>query len=182
MRLASRLVVLTAVFLAAQTGVSWAQGVPATFQAATYRLQTGQRIVIVGQDGHRTTGILDGLTPSVVYFIEDGVRREFSEVDVREIDIQRRPIGRWAIAVGAGIGYAIGYSYGSCRNRQGCADNYGPLTGLMGAGIGAGVGLGLHCILTTTPAFRAPASNVTSTLWPPLSTFSEGSLSIGLRF
>lgn len=67
------------------------------------------------------------------------------------------PVGWIAVPIAARIGFAAGYAAGASHHAD-CADNFGSLVGLIGAGIAAAVGLSVHLAVTReTPLYVAPS-------------------------
>jgi hypothetical protein len=151
-----------------------AQAPVQSFPAASGLISPGQAIVIVQNNGNLVSGRFIRAGAQSITVQRASQQFEVSATDVKEIRAQRHPIGWVAVPIAAGIGFAAGYAVGACHHSD-CADNFGPLVGLIGAGIAAPAGLAVHLAVTReTLLYTAPAP--TTRLNP-----SRGVMSDGLR-
>jgi hypothetical protein len=131
-----------------------AQFVSRTFNDASIRLAPGDRVEVIGHDGRTTRATLERITASSLVVTTSRARISFTELDVEEILRVTHPVGRHAIAIGAGAGFAIGYWKAMCH-KPGCADDYGLIGGMFFAPIGAGIGALLHLPTRRTSIFQS---------------------------
>lgn len=131
-------VLLTPTPAAAQDAVhSWA--------ALSGALATGDQVVVTDRTGAVIKGKLLRIAPGTISVARDGQTIDLTEADVREVRKKVSAISWWAVPMGAGIGFAIGYVVADARCFGHCVDDYGPIVGLaIGAPIGAGIGAAAH--------------------------------------
>jgi hypothetical protein len=125
-----------------------------TFAELQGRLKPGDGIYVVGTDGQRSRGFVEGVSDSSVTLLVNGQSRTFRDVEVGAVRRVHDSLRNGAL-VGALVG---GGSLGLLTSSWG-PEIAGPWA-LVGAGIGLGAGLAIDAALWRGPVLyrRGPGS------------------------
>ena len=121
--------------------VAFAQTPPGPFTALQSLLTPGERIAI--WDGKtEIRGRLTSVSPAEILVVVDGVPRHFTAAEVRRLGVIRSRVGLFKVAIGAGIGLAVGSLLVEAGRDCGeCGANgaveFRVMTTALGAGIAA---------------------------------------------
>jgi hypothetical protein len=138
------IIVLTALALAQiwAWDSAFAQPPASTFDKASVRLQSGDRVIVTDAHQQTITGRLEELSGASMRILADGRHRELAFDDVLRIERRTPDSLLNGLLIGAAIGGALFLKYYSdnalCQND--CQFVSGAL-GMVGMGAGAGIGL-----------------------------------------
>ncbi len=127
--------------------------------AAVEALSPGQKIVVKMKDGDRFHGRFESATDILLVFEKDRRKVSFARDSIYRVQLDRgnsRKKGLlWGVAVGGGIGFAVGGAL-YFPHRDDIIGSVVPAFTALGAGIGAGIGGGFGKGNNNETIYQAP--------------------------
>jgi hypothetical protein len=111
--------------------LSEAAGVSFSFEDLRGRVKPGARVRVTDTSGKETTGTVADVSPSSLALLVNGVRRELSETQVRQIVGRRGSFAGRGALIGLGAGVATGF--GIVSSAGGCSSNDPECSAIMSA-------------------------------------------------